>query len=103
MSSCSLVPLITCQLAHVCEPSPLEGALARYGDFFALFGGFQGYVEFFLLQDLVTDDCAAVGFFMPFENFTTSPLPASIDVYLSYRQLAVDFIEARNRRILRSC
>ena len=39
---------------------------------------------------------------MPFENSKTSPLPACIDVYLSYRQLAVNFIEARNRRILQS-
>jgi hypothetical protein len=40
---------------------------------------------------------------MPFEDFTTSPLPGSIDVYRAYRQLAVDFIEARNHRIFQSC
>ena len=36
------------------EESPLSATLARYSDFFRLFGDFRGYVEFFLLQDLVT-------------------------------------------------
>jgi hypothetical protein len=40
---------------------------------------------------------------LPFEDFNTSPLPGSMDTYLAHRQLAVDFIEARNRRILESC
>jgi hypothetical protein len=60
-------------------------------------------VEFFLLQDLVTDDYSAVRFFTPFEDFSTSsPLPGSIDAYLAYRQFAVDFIKARNSRIFES-
>ena len=57
------------------ERSPLSDTLARYADFFALFGDFPGYVEFFLLQDLVTEDYSAVRFFTPFEDFNTSPLP----------------------------
>ena len=85
------------------ERSPLSDTLARYADFFGLFGDFRGYVAFFLLQDLVTEDCSAVRFFLPFEDFNTSPLPGSMDTYLAHRQLAVDFIEARNRRILASC
>jgi len=85
------------------ERSPLSDTLARYADFFGLFGDFRGYVEFFLLQDLVLDDCSAVRFFAPFEEFTTSPLPGDMDAYRSYRQLAVAFIEARNRRILAAC
>jgi len=85
------------------ERSPLSDTLARYADFFGLFGDFRGYVEFFLLQDLVSEDCSVVRFFMPFQDFNTSPLPASMDAYRAYRQLAVDFIEARNHRILESC
>ena len=54
------------------ETSPLGAALARYADYFRLFGHFRGYVEFFLLQDLVTDDCSAVKFFSPFEDFNSS-------------------------------
>ena len=39
------------------QPSPLGETLARYRDFLALFEDFRGYVEFFMLQDLVSDDC----------------------------------------------
>lgn len=85
------------------ETSPLADALARYGDFFQSFCDFPGYVEFFLLQDLVTDDCSAVRFFAPFDDFRTSPLPHSVPEYLAYRQLAMNFIEARNRRIFNWC
>jgi hypothetical protein len=48
--------------------SPLASMLSRYADFFALFGDYRGYVRFFLLDDLVTDD-GSVRFFMPFDNF----------------------------------
>lgn len=81
------------------EISPLTGTLARYADFFRLFCDFRGYVEFFLLQDLITEDYSAVQFFAPFDNFRTSPLPGSVPEYLAYRQLAMNFIEARNHRI----
>jgi hypothetical protein len=84
------------------EHSPLSDTLARYADFFGLFGTFRGYVEFFLLQELVTADCSAVKLFMPFEDFSTSPFPGSMDEYRAYRQLAMDFIKARNLRISRS-
>lgn len=92
---------LECIRRHYCgERSPLTDTLARYADFFDLFADFRGYVEFFLLQDLVTEDYAAVRFFTPFEGFTTSPLPGSLGAYMVYRQLAVSFIESRNRRIL---
>ena len=85
------------------ESSPLSATLAQYADFFGLFGDFRGYVEFFLLQDLVTEDCSAVRFFTPFEDFNTSPLPGSVAAYMDYRQFAIGFIEARNQRILEYC
>jgi hypothetical protein len=81
------------------EPNPLGAALARYAAFFALFGDFAGYAEFFLLQDLVDVLTSTVRFFMPFEDFTASPLPASLEAYIGYRRAAIAFLEARNRRI----
>lgn len=78
------------------EPSPLSPTLARYEDFFQLFGDFGGY---FLLQDLVDEDTLTVKFSLPSEDFTASPLPASLDGYLRYRQRAAEFIESRNGRI----
>jgi hypothetical protein len=84
------------------ELSPLSDTLERYADFFALFGDFRGYVEFFLLQDLVTEDCSAVQFFMPFHDFIPWPLPTTIGTYWAYKKHALAFIEARNNRILAS-
>lgn len=81
------------------EDSPLSDVIARYTDYFELFGDFLGYVEFFLLQDLVTVDCAAVKFFSPFDDFNKSPVPDSMSAYLDYRTLAVDFLQSRNQRI----
>jgi len=82
------------------EPSPLGDTLSRYASFFSLFEDFRGYVSFFLLQDITTDDCTAVRFHAPFSGFDKSPVPAGQDAYLSYRRLATQFIGARNRRIL---
>jgi hypothetical protein len=84
------------------EPSPLSDTLERYARFFELFGDFRGYVEFFLLQDLVTDDCSAVKFFLPFNGFTPWPLPNTVGAYREYMQHALHFIQARNSRILAS-
>jgi len=94
---------VECIRRHYCnEHSLLSDTLERYAEFFGLFGNFRGYVEHFLLQDVVNEDCSAARFFMPFANFTTSPIPGSLDAYKAYRQRAVGFIEARNSRILQS-
>lgn len=82
--------------------SPLAAVLARYGDFFALFRDFRGYVEFFLLQDLVTTDGAAVRIAEPDSNFSRSPVPATPDEYRKYREAMTAFLQARNQRIQRS-
>ena len=77
--------------------SPLADTLQRYAKFFALFGDFEGYVDYFLLQDLI--DGGSVKFLMPFDDFQTSPLPGSVDAYKEYKRLTIEFVEARNRRI----
>ena len=78
---------------------PPGDTLALYADFFGLFGNFAAYVDFFHLQDLVSEATSTVKFSMPFEGFDASPLPATVDAYLAYRQHAIEFIESRNRRI----
>lgn len=84
---------------YVGQGSPLGEVLARYHDFFALFENFRGYVDFFLLQDLVTDDGSAVTMFPPFDGFKTRSVPKDIETYREYRRLSIEFVEARNRRI----
>lgn len=79
------------------EESPLSGALNRYASFFKIFSNFRGYVDFFLLQDLVRGGRVTIS--RPFDNFNTSPVPRSADEYRAYRDDAVAFINARNQRI----
>ena len=82
------------------QASPLTDTLALYTDFFELFGDFQGYVDFFLLQDLVTDDYRAIRFLLPFADFTTTPaVPTTLAEYVRYRQASLEFVDARNARI----
>lgn len=83
-------------------PSPLAEVLARYADFFAAFENFQGYVDFWLLQDMVTEDYASVRFFLPFDDFSTSPIPQDVASYQEYQRSSIEFVEARNRRISRA-
>ena len=80
------------------ELSPLAVTLARYADFFATFGDFRGYVSFFLLDDLVTDDFN-VKFFMAFDDFRPPSVPKDVGTYREFRRRSIEFIEARNDRI----
>ena len=79
--------------------NPLADSLNRWADFFELFGDFSGYTDFFLLQDLLTEDGSAVEFFLPFDGFRWWPFPADVTEYAHYRQKALDFVEARNQRM----
>jgi hypothetical protein len=82
--------------------SPLAGVLERYREFFALFETFEGYIEFFLLQDLLREEGEEIEFFLPFHGFQSSPLPASPDAYLEYKAAAMEFLRARNQRMERA-
>ena len=55
-------------------------------------------MSFFLLDDLVADDCS-VKFFMPFDDFRPESVPKDVDTYKEYRRRSIEFIEARNHRI----
>jgi hypothetical protein len=91
---------VECIRRHYCrEKSPLAEVIGRYGRFFDLFRDFHGYVDFFLLQDLVSTDYRSVRFFAPFDDFKSTPVPGTRDSYGSYRRLAMEFLEARNARI----
>jgi len=81
------------------QDSPLADTLARYHEFFGLFQNFKGYVDFFLLRDLVSADYSSIKFFMPFADFTTPAVPKNVETYAEYRRRSIEFVEARNRRI----
>jgi hypothetical protein len=42
---------------------------------------FKGYVEFFLLQDLVSSDFSAVRIAEPFDDFKGTPIPRTVQEY----------------------
>lgn len=84
------------------QSSPLTETLSRYNDFFELFQNFQGYTEFFLLQDLVSEDYSSIDFLMPFDDFKTPAVPKTKDAYLSYKELTMNFVNKRNQRIVDS-
>lgn len=81
------------------EPNPLKDVLNRYGTFFELFSDFDGYVEFFLLKDLLEEDGATVKYFHHFDDFKTPAVPKTKDEYLEYLRRKNAFITARNRTI----
>ena len=81
------------------EDSPLYAVLNRYKDYFNLFGDFKGYIDFFLLQDLV-DDNYNIKFYLPFNDFQTPPNFEKIEDYLTYKNGVEIFVSFRNKRIL---
>lgn len=85
------------------KESPIKETLIRYSDFFNLFENFEGYVKYFHLQDMVSNDYNSIKFFLPFKDFNHPPLPATVDEYLTYRENLMTFIKARNKRIIKNC
>ena len=88
------------RLHYMNERSPLSETLQRYSEFFNLFSNFQGYVDFFLLQDLVNENYKSVNFCLPFNSFNQTPLPNNIDQYRLYKKNMIAFLNSRNKRIL---
>jgi len=84
---------------YICETSPLFETLERYKDFFELFTDFKGYCEYFLLQDLVSQDYSEINFLLPFNGFIEDPLPNDISEYNIYMQRTIEFLHNRNKRI----
>jgi len=91
---------LECISRHYCnQESPLSETLDRYAKFFDLFGSFKGYIEFFLLQDMISEDGISIDFFIPFNGFDASPLHSDVNEYRLYKGRLGSFIVARNNRI----
>ena len=85
------------------EKSPLSDVLERYANFFNLFDNFRGYVDFFLLQDLVEKDYLAIKFWSVFDYFdSASRIPNNKEEYLRYKTKVIDFVNARGQRMLKT-
>lgn len=84
------------------EDSPLFETLCKNKDFFDLFVDFKGYVDFFFLQDCVSDDYASVKFWLGNGDLTKNPMPQTVEEYLQWIKKQLEFVEKRNQRIANS-
>ena len=84
------------------KESPLYSVLQRYLDFFNMFCNFRGYVDFFLLQDLVSSDYSSIKYHLQHNDFKEPPLPQSINEYLEYREKTISFVKARGKRMFKA-
>lgn len=85
---------------YIGEDSPIKWCLDQDKDFFELFIDFKGYVDYFFLQDLVSDDYSRVKLWLGQENVLgEEPVPTTVDAYMHYLNNEISFVEKRNARI----
>lgn len=81
------------------EESPLSWVLESDSKFFNLFVDFKGFVDYFLLQDIVSKNYKSVKFFLKFDDFNYEPLPKNIEEFMQWKSCCTNFLNARNHRI----
>ena len=85
------------------DQSPLYDTLKANYKFFELFVDFKGYVDFFYLNDLVSDDYKSINFYLDFDNFNrTDPRPQTVEEWNILYNRQMDFLNKRNNRIDRT-
>lgn len=85
------------------EDSPLYTTIEADKEFYELFVDFKGYVDFFFLQDCVSDDYSEVEVWCGDGKMVESGLPKTIDEYFLFIEKEFDFLAKRNRRIEKFC
>ena len=90
---------------YLCEPTPLDSTLSRPTNvhFFKLFVDFKGFVDFFFLQDCVTEDYSKVIMWLDTPLFDTNPIPKTTEEYFDFINKELTFVEQRNKRIMDFC
>lgn len=81
------------------EDSPLYKVILSDKAFYDLFVDFKGYVDFFFLQDAVSDDYQRVNIWDGAGDFKEDGLPKTLDDYLSFIDKEFCFLDKRNKRI----
>ena len=85
------------------ESSPLSQIIESDKAFFDLFVDFKGYVEYFFLQDCVSEDYATVDIWCGDTSFKKSGLPETVRDYLEFIRKEHEFLDKRNVRIKDYC
>ena len=80
------------------KDSPLYPVLKTDEAFFKLFVNFKGYVDFFFLNDLVSDDYTKIKLFLGTESdiFNRTPLPQNKDEWKQLLDNQMTFLKKRN-------
>lgn len=84
---------------YIGEPSPLSKPLQNSKEFLDLFVDFKGFVDFFFLQDLVSEDYSKVNLWYETALFESNPMPKTTAEYIDFIQKELEFLEKRNARI----
>ena len=85
------------------EESPLSKVIETDKSFYDLFVDFKGYVDFFFLQDCVSEDYSSVDIWMGDASFERSGLPDTVEEYLNFLVKEHIFLDQRNRTIQEYC
>ena len=85
------------------EESPLTKVIEQDRAFYDLFVDFKGYVDFFFLQDCVSEDYSSVNIWMGDTSFRKSGLPETVEDYFGFLLKEHIFLDKRNRRIQDYC
>lgn len=70
--------------------SAVQITIERQG-LFDLFVDFKGYVDFFFLQDCVSEDYKKVNLWLGNDFFEKNPVPHNADEYLTFIEKEYDF------------
>lgn len=81
------------------EDSPLGKVLESDREFFELFVDFKGYVDYFLLNDCVSEDYSRVQIWLGDASFSKNALPQSVEEYFSFMEKQDRFLEKRRARM----
>ena len=84
---------------YIGEKSPLSKVLDSDKDFFDLFVDFKGYVDFFFLQDCVSEDYSKVDIWVGDASFKKNVLPETVEDYFEFIYKEHEFLDKRNQRI----
>lgn len=87
------------------EPNALSKCFERgwNKEFFSWFVDFKGFVDYFLLQDCVTEDYSAVKLWHSTSLDDKDPVPNDAKSYLAFMDKQIEFLANRNRRIKELC
>ena len=84
------------------EDNPLFSVLEDDSKFFELFVDFKGFIDFFYLQDIVSEDYKKTDIYIGNGDFNDNPLPQNIDEWFIWHDKTIKFIEDRNLRIAKA-